>query len=163
MGTGKTTVASILARRLSKDFLEMDEIIEERRGKKISEIFAEEGQEAFRNLEHQLLKEISGKTDLLVSCGGGLICREDNLKLLKASGIIVSLTASPAIIYERVKKYTHRPLLDVLDPLSRIKELLASRQAYYELADCVIDTNSRLPEEVADDIESALRKRSLFE
>lgn len=162
MGTGKTTVASILARRLSKDFLEMDEVIEKRHGKKISEIFAEEGEEIFRGLEHKLLEEVSGKTDLLVSCGGGLICRKNNLKLLKDSGITVSLKASPAIIYERVKKYTHRPLLDVPDPLSRIKDLLAKRQVYYELADYVIDTDGRLPKEVAKDIENALRKEGLL-
>jgi len=103
MGTGKTTVGRILAKKLNREFIETDEVIELREGSKIVDIFAKKGEGHFRELEKSLLGELSLKEDLIVSCGGGLICGEENLILLKKSGIVFSLTASAQIIYQRTK------------------------------------------------------------
>jgi shikimate kinase len=152
MGTGKTTVGKILAKKLNKEFIEMDEVIEEREGKKIVDIFAQEGEFYFRYLEKQLLKELAEKNDLIISCGGGLICDEENLKILKETGIVFNLVASPLTIYERTKKHTHRPLLNVSSPLKRIEELLEKRRPYYEKAHFSVDTEKFSAEEVAEEI-----------
>jgi len=149
MGAGKTSVAKILADELKKEFIEMDAVIEERSGKAISDIFADEGETCFRQLEKQLLNELSLRSDLVVSCGGGLICNEENLGLLKKSGTVVTLETSPATIYERVKNHTHRPLLNVDNPLEAITDLLNKRQPYYEQADYIVSTDSLSIEEVA--------------
>ena len=159
MGTGKTVVGELLAARLNKEFIEMDEVIEKRQGKEIVDIFAQEGEGAFRELETDLLKELSEHEDLVISCGGGLICNEDNLKLLKSSGTVFSLMASAATIYERTKKYTHRPLLNVEGPLEKIEKLLAIRTPYYSQAHYSIDTDAISPDEVADKIINILKEK----
>lgn len=156
MGTGKTTIGKILAGRLNKEFVEMDEEVERREHRKIAAIFREDGEEHFRRLEKELLEEISDKKNLVVSCGGGLICREENLSLLKKTGIVFSLTASASSIHERTKKYAHRPLLDIDNPLKRIEELLLARAYYYNQAHYVIDTDKLLAEQVADKIMNAI-------
>ncbi|MDD5583941.1 MAG: shikimate kinase [Candidatus Omnitrophica bacterium] len=149
MGTGKTTAGQIVAETLHKEFLETDERIEQEQGKKISEIFATQGQAYFRTLEKELLAAIASKTDRIVSCGGGLICDEDNIRIMRASGTIITLKASPKTIYERTKKYTHRPLLNVKDPLSVITKLLAEREVFYSRAHFSVDTENIAPPQVA--------------
>ncbi|HIE36276.1 MAG TPA: shikimate kinase [Candidatus Omnitrophica bacterium] len=157
MGTGKTTVGKILAEKLNKEFVEMDDVIEERESRSIVDIFAQNGEPYFRNLEKQLLKELAKESDLIVSCGGGLICDEENSKILKKTGIIFNLVATPLTIYERTKKYTHRPLLNVDDPLEKIKELLEKRRPYYEKVHFNIDTEKFSAEEVAEEIVKIIR------
>jgi shikimate kinase len=149
MGTGKTTVGKILARQLNKEFVEMDEAIEARQGKKIVDIFAFSGEPYFRKLEKELLKELSTKSDLVVSCGGGLICDEENLKMLKENGTVFNLTAKAKSIYARTKQYRNRPLLNVGSPLKKIRELLKQREPYYAQAHYRIDTDSISVKEVA--------------
>lgn len=149
MGTGKTAAGQIVAETLHKEFLETDERIEQEQGKKISEIFATQGQAYFRTLEKKLLAAIASKTDLIVSCGGGLICDEDNIRIMRASGTIITLKASPKTIYERTKQYTHRPLLNVKDPLSVITKLLAEREVFYSRAHFSVDTENIAPPQVA--------------
>jgi len=152
MGTGKTTVGRILAKKLNREFIETDEVIELREGSKIADIFAKKGEGHFRELERGFLRELSLREDLIVSCGGGLICGEENLILLKESGIVFSLTASAQIIYQRTKRCTHRPLINVDDPLMKITGLLAERLPYYRQAHYSINTEEAGPEEVADEI-----------
>jgi shikimate kinase len=156
MGTGKTSVGKSLAKKLGKQFVEMDELIEQRASKSINDIFAQDGEEHFRRLESELLGELSGKEDLVVSCGGGLICNENNLALLKDTGIVFNLESSPQVIYERTKKYTHRPLLNVDDPLGEIKELFLRRKPFYERAHHTVRSEDESPEEVADKIKEIL-------
>lgn len=157
MGTGKTAVGKILAKSLDKQFIEMDDLIEQRAGKKITEIFTQDGEEHFRKLENQLLKELSSRQDLVVSCGGGLICNDENLAILKGSGTVFSLESSPEMIYERTKKYEHRPLLNVDDPLGKIHDLLQKRKPFYEQAHYSIRSESESPQEVADKIIDILK------
>jgi len=152
MGVGKTAVGKILAKRLKLQFIEMDEVIEKEENKPITEIFSTQGEPYFRKLESSLLKKISAKTDNIVSCGGGLICNEENLKILKETGIVFNLTASPEIIYERTKKYSHRPLLNVDNPIKKIDELIRKRNPYYSKAHHTIDTTEISASEVAEKI-----------
>jgi shikimate kinase len=151
-------VGKLLSAKLGKDFIEMDEVIETRAGKKIVDIFAQEGEVTFRKLESQLLLELSAGQDLVVSCGGGLICNDKNLQVLKDTGTVFCLRASAPIIYERTTKYLHRPLLNVSDPLGKIEELLAARQPYYGQAHYTIDTDDISPEAVVDKIVDTLKE-----
>ncbi|MCF7907761.1 MAG: shikimate kinase [Candidatus Omnitrophica bacterium] len=148
MGTGKTTVASFLAKKLNRGFVDMDVAIEEDQGKSITNIFADSGEAHFRRLEQELLRELSAKSDLVISCGGGLICNEDNLGILKESGVVVSLSAKASTIHERTKHKIHRPLLNTKDPLAVIERLLVARKPYYEQADYTVDTDKLDPEGV---------------
>lgn len=150
MGTGKTAVGKILADKLSKEFVEMDQLIERQENKKIKDIFAENGQDHFRKLENKLLKKISSQSDLVVSCGGGVVCNQDNLDILQNTGYVFSLSASPNSIFERIKGSNHRPLLNVADPLERIKELLEARKPFYKKAGIKIDTDNLSVQDVAE-------------
>ena len=152
MGTGKTTVGKILSHKLNRKFVETDDVIEQREGKKITEIFSQYGEPYFRKLEKELLEELSAQSDLIISCGGGLICSPPNAQVLKSTGIVFNLLAAPATIYSRTKHYIHRPLLNVDDSSKKIEELLNERKPYYEQAHHSIDTDALSPEEIADTI-----------
>ncbi|MCM8786703.1 MAG: shikimate kinase [Candidatus Omnitrophica bacterium] len=158
MGTGKTTVGKFLAERIKKKFVEMDEEIEKKEGKKIVDIFKEKGEPYFRKLEKELLKELAKQSDLVVSCGGGLICDEENLEILKKSGLVINLLASPETIYERTRHSLDRPLLNVSKPLDRIKELLKKRRPFYRQAHYSIKTDTITADEVVEKIIKILKK-----
>ncbi|MCF7916838.1 MAG: shikimate kinase [Candidatus Omnitrophica bacterium] len=157
MGTGKTSVGKILANKLSKEFVEMDEAVEQEAGKKIKDIFAKEGEGYFRKLESNLLQRLSSQSDLVVSCGGGIVCNEDNLKILKNSGYVFALDASAVSIYARIKDSSQRPLLNVENPLEKIKQLLQARESFYARAGKKIKTDNLSAEEVADCILKLLK------
>ena len=155
MGSGKSTVSEILSDRLSLDILDTDEAIERTEGRSISEIFKEDGEEAFRDMETELIETLVKDhwRDMVVSLGGGLPIREDNRKLLKEAGKVIYLKVSPEAAYERLKGDDTRPLLKSDDPLGRIRQLQEKRSMIYdEAADIVIDTDNRTPEEVAAEI-----------
>lgn len=152
MGTGKTVVGEILAKKLAKDFVEMDAFIEAKEGSEVVDIFAKKGEAYFRELEKELLKELSVKKDLVISCGGGLICDSENLNQLKETGVVFALQASVSTIYRRTKEHTNRPILNVNDPQEKIKQLLAKRAPYYAQAQHLIDTDNLSPEEIANKI-----------
>ena len=152
MGTGKTAVGKILAKKLGKEFVEMDALIEEKQGSKIVDIFTKQGEAYFRSLEKTLLGSLSEREDLVISCGGGLICDQENLKLLKETGVVFALTASVSTIYQRTKEHSHRPILNVADPQEKIKQLLKERAPCYAQAQHSIDTDGLCPEEIADKI-----------
>ena len=155
MGSGKTTVSEILSDRLGLELMDTDATIEDTEGRNISSIFREDGEEAFRDMETELLTMIAGDhlRDMVISLGGGMPVREKNRELLKKSGKVVYLKASPETIYERVKGDTTRPLLQGEDPLLRIKELMEGRSDVYdEAADLIIDTDNKTPDEICDEI-----------
>ena len=155
MGSGKTTVSEILSDRLGLELMDTDATIEDTEGRSISSIFREDGEEAFRDMETELLTMIAGDhlRDMVISLGGGMPVREKNRELLKESGKVVYLKASPETIYERVKGDTTRPLLQGEDPLLRIKELMEGRSDVYdEAADLIIDTDNKTPDEICDEI-----------
>lgn len=152
MGTGKTVVSKILASRLKKQRLCIDDMIEWKTGEPISRIFKENGEPYFRKVESEIVSAVSKDKEVVIDAGGGVVINEQNVKHLKEHGVIFCLTASPEVILERTKGYTHRPLLNAGEPSQRIRELLKERAEYYQLADYTIDTSDLTPDEVADRI-----------
>jgi shikimate kinase len=150
MGTGKSTVASLLARRLGRRVVEMDAVIEQRAGKPISAIFAEDGEPHFRQLERTLVQELAAQRGLVISCGGGVVLNPANVRDLAATGLVVCLTAAPQVVLQRVAAANHRPLLEGGDKEQKILALLASRSALYAAVPHGLDTSARTPEEITD-------------
>lgn len=147
MGTGKTTVSKALSAITGFQEIDTDAYIVKQQGRSISEIFEKEGEAFFRNLETNALKDISEKEGQIISCGGGAVLRDENVKILKEKGIIILLTATPETVFERVKDHTHRPILNSDMSLEHIKELMSQREPrYQEVADVIVnvDANDRV-------------------
>lgn len=144
MGSGKTTVGKVLAKTLHMDFVDTDSYIEAQAGKKIADIFAEDGEAAFRRLETDILVHLRDTVkNTVLATGGGMPLRAQNARLLKEIGRVYYLTAANQVIYDRVKGDTKRPLLQGDNPYDKICELMSQRKSLYEAAaDVVIDTNS---------------------
>ncbi|MEM1441976.1 MAG: shikimate kinase [Verrucomicrobiota bacterium] len=134
MGTGKTTIGKQVARSLGFRFVDTDALISKEAGKSISKIFEDSGEEVFRDLETEVLKECGEQENQVISTGGGIVTREENIKILKASGYVIWLKASPQIIYDRVRRNSKRPLLQVKDPRQTIIDLLEVRDELYRKA-----------------------------
>lgn len=144
MGTGKSTTAKEIAKSLDIKRIEMDDLIEEQQGMAITEIFEKYGEEYFRDLETELLRSFLEEDNLVVSCGGGSVLREENAALMKKSGCIVLLTGKPETIYERVKTSTNRPVLNGNMNVEYIRSLMEKRRARYEeVADFVVATDGK--------------------
>lgn len=152
MGTGKSSVGRLVAEQLRFEFLDTDALLESRSGKTISEIFAQNGEPAFRKLEHQLVEELASATGTVISTGGGLPVNPANLDYLKRHALTVCLWASPEKILERVREQSHRPLLRDPDPLAKIRTLLAEREPHYKRADVLINSEFRSIREVAQQV-----------
>lgn len=157
MGTGKSTVGRLVAEQLKFDFLDTDAMIEHRSGKKITEIFAQNGEAAFRELEAQLVAELAHRTRTLISTGGGLPTNPANLAGLKQHSLVVCLWAAPEHIYERVRDQIHRPLLHDPDPLGKIRQLLSDREKFYKQADVLLNSDLRSAREVAQQVINQFR------
>jgi len=153
MGTGKTVTAKLLAKRLKLSYISIDDLIEKKEKRLISEIFEKDGEEYFRNIESETIKEISQRKNIVIDAGGGAVIKEENISNLKKNGIIICLKASPDVILARTKTQSHRPLLKVADLEKKVMELLACRAVYYAKADFTIDTSGLAPDEVAKKIE----------
>ena len=132
MGCGKSTIGKKLARRKDYVFLDMDDVIVERAGMRITEIFEKFGEAHFRKLESELCKELSKAEGLVIATGGGVIKNAENMRLLKENGTVLYIKASPEHIYRNVRNDRTRPLLNCEDKLARIKELMAERRPLYE-------------------------------
>ncbi len=143
MGTGKTAVGKALAKRLDKGFVELDSLIEQKAGKTIPEIFNQDGEVTFRELEIEVTREVAERKKTVIACGGGVVLNEINIERLRKECIIVYLTASPRVILKRtLSKENERPLLEVSNKAQRIQELLRFRKPFYErAADIKIDTS----------------------
>ena len=150
MGTGKTTVGRLLARKLGYEFIDVDDEIEREQGVSISHIFSELGEPYFRMLERDMIRSLALKEGLIISAGGGAVLDTRNVDDLKRGGPVVCLTATPEAIFKRVGGSTHRPLLQVPDPMGKIRELLETRAPFYGRADVTIDTSGLPPEKVAE-------------
>ncbi len=152
MGTGKTVTGKLLAKKLSRKYFDLDELIEEKEKISIPEIFSQNGEAYFRRLEKEALKDISNDKEVVVSCGGGIVIDKDNIDVMKKSGIMICLTASADVILERTRAFSHRPLLKVANPKEKIESLLKERAPFYALADNAIDTSNISIKEVVDKI-----------
>ena len=137
---GKTTIGRAAARQLARRFLDFDEEIERRAGMSVREIFRLKGEEHFRELEFSLTKELSASGGMVLSPGGGWITQHSSVELLRSAGRIIYLRASPEAVAKRLRRVETRPLLAGRDPVVALRELYAKRQALYETADVVLDT-----------------------
>lgn len=159
MGSGKTTVANYLSKTYGMQTEEMDNAISRQEGMSISDIFAVHGEAYFRGLETELLIKMQKKENIVVSCGGGVPMREENVAEMKKSGSIILLKASPETIYERVKDNHERPLLEGNKNIAYISELMEKRREKYEAAaDFVVDTDGKKISVIAQEIMQKLSK-----
>lgn len=149
MGTGKSSIGKLSASILGFDFIDIDNEIETRENMKISDMFSVFGEKHFRTLESNLVKELSQKTQTVISTGGGVVLNPNNIINLRKNGIVVLLKAKPEIIYRNVAKNKNRPLLNCEDPMARIVELLEARKPYYENNDYEIDVSELSVQEAA--------------
>jgi shikimate kinase len=160
MGTGKTAVGRRLANKLGRRFIELDSVIEKRAGKSIPEIFVEDGEIAFRELEIKATKEVARTKHTVIACGGGVVLNRINIDRLKEGAVVVHLTAPPGVILKRtLREAGKRPLLDVENPLATIRELLKFRKPLYErAADTTINTAKLDINAVAEQIIDKLKE-----
>ena len=152
MGTGKSSIGQEVVARTGRPFVDLDELIVQRTGKAISEIFAQDGEPAFRQWERKVVEELTRRQRTVIATGGGLPTDEANLASLKTHALVICLWASPEAIWERVRGHEHRPLLNEPDPLAKIRELLAVREPYYRQADVLVNTEMRSVREVAQHV-----------
>lgn len=152
MGTGKSTVGRLLADRLGMEFCDTDAMVEKRAGKTIAEIFEDLDEDAFRGMETEILKEITGKGNLVVSTGGGIVVTKGNMEIMRSAGKLITLMASPEQIFERIKDDRGRPLLNVDSPLDEIKRLIYDRAPFYINTDYIVETTELSPEDAAEEI-----------
>ena len=144
MGTGKSTLGRSAARLLERRFVDTDLEVEARAGLPIPEVFAQHGEETFREWEAEVLSEVAAVGAQVIAIGGGALGRPENVAALRGNGVLVLLTARPEVLLRRVggaDAALRRPLLAGRDPLERIQELLAARQDMYAQADLRLDTS----------------------
>lgn len=153
MGTGKTSLGKLLANRLGRGFVDLDQKIERDAGMTIPKIFELHGEKYFRELEKKAVREVSERKNLVIATGGGTVKDAENVRLLKNSGVIICLTTEPEEIFRRTERRGERPLLDKNDQrLETIKKLLAEREIFYSQADYTIDTTNWSPLQIMNDI-----------
>lgn len=157
MGTGKTTISGSLKELLHMDVIDMDQAIEDMEQMPIPEIFAQMGETYFRQCETGFLRNLKEREGTIISCGGGVPLRDENVEAMKACGIVILLTASPETIYERVKDSHDRPLLEQNKTPEYIRELLDKREPYYKrAADLEVSTDGKSAGQIAEEIKKFL-------
>lgn len=154
MGTGKTTVGRAAAHQLGYALLDSDHEIERQQKRTIPEIFATDGEAAFRGMERAFIERGHAATGTVVACGGGLVVQPGILELVKTKGVVICLHASVETILRRTQSNKNRPLLDVENPLDRIRALYAAREPIYNKAGSIILTDGRT---LADIVQHVLR------
>lgn len=154
MGTGKTSLGKLLAEKLGRSFIDLDQKIEQDTGLTIPQIFEMYGEKYFRELEKKAVEEVSQRRNLVIATGGGTVKDEENIHMLKSSGTIICLTTEPEEIFRRTERRGERPVLDesAEDRLATIKKLLAERQKFYAQADYTVDTTDWSPLQIMNDI-----------
>lgn len=157
MGSGKSTISDYLSTVFDMKLVEMDQVIAEREEMSIPDIFATYGEEYFRNLETNLLRELQTGQNCIISCGGGVALRSENVVEMKKNGRVVLLTASPETIYERVKDSNDRPILDGNKNVEFIADLMEKRREKYEAAaDVVVQTDDKTILQICEELISKL-------
>lgn len=157
MGSGKTTVGTLLAQRLGYSFIDTDAVIEQVTQRSIPEVFAQDGEAAFREIETQVLGHVVSHVRMVIATGGGLAAQVENWRYLQ-HGVVVWLDASPEILYQRLQGDRTRPLLQNENPYQRLVDLLEERRSRYTQADLHITiAEDESPEQTADRIIEAVR------
>jgi shikimate kinase len=162
--TGKTCVGRRLAERLGREFVDTDQRVEEMTGKPIPEIIAEDGSEAFEELEHQALEEACARRAVVIAAGGGAIMLDENRDLMVEAGHVICLEAKPRTIYERLRRAQAEgtssvadALLKGDDPVWRISMFKEIRQPYYAIADWTVHTDRLTIDQVVDEVVHGLK------
>ncbi|SHE28725.1 shikimate kinase [Alkalibacter saccharofermentans] len=158
MGTGKTTIGKILAEKMGYDFVDVDEFIVKSEGRSINDIFIEEGEEYFRDIETNALHKILEGKNQVISTGGGLVLREENRRALLEGSFVVALKASPRNIYFRLKDCDERPLLKGAHPEKTIRTLLHKRYQFYNKNHMSVATDKLSVDEVVEIIIKEINK-----
>ncbi|MHA1669979.1 MAG: shikimate kinase [Promethearchaeota archaeon] len=148
MGAGKTTIGKLLVKKLGKEyhFIEMDQLIENMAGKSIPEIFSQDGEGSFRNLENKVCQKVSPLKKVVISCGGGVVLNKKNVENLKNNCIIILLESTIDIILNRILNdgIQERPVINKEKPIKEIKKLFQLRKPLYQsVADIIIDTKNK--------------------
>jgi shikimate kinase len=164
MGTGKTAVGQVLAKRLNRQLFEVDEVIKKTAGKTISQIFNNDGEIVFRELEIEAIKKAAAMEKQIIACGGGVVLNTINIDRLRTKGVVINLTASPEIILKRIAHdKDNRPLINADWPPERIKELMKFRKPFYDRAvDITVNTSKLTIDAAADEIIDRLKKYEGF-
>lgn len=161
MGCGKTTVAKELAKLLTDfEYIDIDEEIEKSTQKKISELFLRHGEPFFRMLETDKIKYFCKRDKQIISVGGGAFENQENRDILAKNNLVIYMKATPDEIYNRIKNETHRPLLKKNFSIEKITSLLSKREINYKKARKIVDTNSKTPYNIAQEIIGVLNDRS---
>lgn len=161
MGAGKTTVARRLARMCHAASVDVDAYIERREGKRVKEIFAEEGEQRFRDIEHDALVEIGELDPLLVSCGGGIVLRPENREFLKESGFVVYLQVDAAEAAGRISDISTRPLFKDIEAAEEIRQTRLA--LYQEVADVLIDTSGKSMMRITHETKDILKRKGILQ
>ena len=160
MGTGKTSIGKRLASQLRMRYVDTDSVIEKDNRRSISDIFEQDGEIVFRQLESEAVNKVSKLYNYVISTGGGVVLKEANVTTLKENGVVFCLTATPEEIFQRVGHQTHRPLLQTPDAMETIRAMLTERAPYYAQADHTIETTGRSFEQIIADIKRIFSKTS---
>ncbi len=157
MGTGKSCVGRLLAERMGREFVDMDTLIELRVGKRISDIFREDGEAAFRRIEREVADDLSEPRSLVIATGGGAVLNPANIEALQRGGVVICLTATPETVLERVKRGKHRPLLRGDDLEATVRRRLDERASAYAALPHHVWTDGRSPKAVAKAVQACFR------
>ena len=158
MGTGKSYISEKLSKLLKIKKIDTDQYIELKENKTVDKIFSIYGEEYFRKCEKDTLVELSNENDIIISCGGGIVIKDENIELMKQMGKVILLTASPSTIYERVRNSQSRPILNDNMNEEYIATLMDKRkERYLKAADIIINTDNKTGEEICEDIIKKLK------
>lgn len=160
-GSGKTTVGEALARKLGREFLDTDAVLEARTGLSVPALFAQRGEAEFRRIETEVCAELGARDGLVIAPGGGALLNADNRAALERNGLIVCLRAAPDVLLERLQRAGGRPLLAGDDPAAKLRALLEARRALYDSFPEQLDTSQQTPDQIADAIVQLIQPRTL--
>ena len=155
MGAGKTTVGKVLAKKLKRKFIDLDALIEEKAGRQVAEIFAQSGEQAFRELERETIRSLEGANHAVVALGGGCYVAPANRDQLRGLGVTIWIDCPIGVCWSRISSHRFRPLLGTIDDMEK---LLAAREPAYREADIRIQAGKNGPDKVALAIIEALRR-----
>lgn len=159
MGSGKTTAGILLANRMGYLFFDLDELIEISEQRKINDIFRESGEDHFRDIESKIVKKIVHNKTCVFACGGGVVLRGDNMKIISKNCLVVYLKISPLEAIKRLSRSTDRPLLPDKKRDERINELIDTREKLYSVyADVIINDEKVSPEDIVEKIIAKVQK-----
>ena len=158
MGTGKTSVGRRLSSQLKMRYVDTDSVIERDTRRRITDIFAEDGEEFFRELESEVVNKVSNYFNHVISAGGGVALKDSNISKLKENGVVFCLTATPEEIFNRIRHHTHRPLLQTPNPMETIQTILTERKPYYAKADYMVNTTGKSYDEIISYIKGIFYK-----